>query len=40
MIFCMRVDLHSSGIVMCDRRAVGHSFPNRERLYTRASIMV
>ena len=38
-IVCTRVGPHGYGIVMCDCRAVGISLPDRERLYTRASIM-
>ena len=29
---CTRMDPHGSGIVMCDRLVVRHSFPGRERL--------
>ena len=39
-IGCTRVGPHGSGIVMCDWCVVRRSFPGRERLYTKASIMV
>ena len=40
IIFCASVGLYGYGIVRCDWYVVRRSFPGREWLYTRTSIMV